>query len=128
MFWIIGIIVILIVLGIIFVLLRGDEDDWILDSNGVYIKHGNPFNVPDYVRAQQETVACALSLYNDKKNSGMDFISQCIGKCGDYSVDIVHIPRSEEDNKVENQCADFRAGVTNHFIELDSKGEIVRIV
>ena len=57
----------------------------------------------------------------------MKFSSQCLGVVGDYAVDIVHVPRTEEDNKIENQCEDFRTGKVNNFIELDKDGEIVRI-
>ncbi|GBE19529.1 hypothetical protein BMS3Abin17_00253 [archaeon BMS3Abin17] len=58
----------------------------------------------------------------------MEFSSQCLGSVGDYAVDIVHVPRNDEDNLVENQCEDFRSGKVTHFIELDKEGNIARIV
>lgn len=71
--------------------------------------------------------ACALSLYNDAKMQGMEFNSQCLGTCSNYAVDIVHVPRTIEDEKPENQCTALRQGKLRHFIELDKNGNIVRI-
>lgn len=38
-FWI---ILIIIIIGVALVILRGDEDTWIKDKSGNWIKHGNP--------------------------------------------------------------------------------------
>ena len=46
--WAIIIVGIIIVLGIVLMLLRGDEDTWIKDSNGNWVKHGNPTEVTDF--------------------------------------------------------------------------------
>jgi hypothetical protein len=104
------------------------EDDWIKDDRGVYIKHGNPISIPEYVVEQQDIVSSAVQLYNSKKQMGMEFSSQCIGTIRGYAIDIVNVPRSAEDDKPENQCEDFRLGNVGHFIELDKSGNIVRIV
>jgi hypothetical protein len=118
-------LVLIILLAIAFLILRGNEDTWIKDSRGVWIKHGNPSETPNYVLEQQEAIDCALEKFN---NLTEDINSQCLGSCGDYSVDIVHVPRTDEDNLVENQCQDYRNKVTHSFIELDKNGQIVRIV
>lgn len=120
----------LIIVGILIVgwfflrfVIGGGEDDWIKDSRGVYVKHGYPSEISDYVLEQQEAISCAIEKFNnfeEEKNS------QCLGICGDYAIDIVHVPRDEEDNLIENQCDDY--GNVNHFIELDKEGNIVRIV
>ena len=107
--------------------LGGDEDNWIKDSRGVWIKHGSPAKTPAGVLEQQQSINCALSLYNEAKNSGMNFSSQCLGTCREYVVDIVHVPRESSDNLPENQCTDFLDGAVSKFIELDKDGEIVRI-
>jgi hypothetical protein len=125
--WLIMGIIIIFLIIINLVLFRGDEDNWILDSKGVYIKHGNPRDIPSYVKVQQDALTCANTLYTNAKNSGMVFNSQCLGKCGDYSVDVVHVPRSSEDNIIENQCSDYSLGVTHKFIELDKDGNIVKV-
>jgi len=124
---IIGIIVLVLIIGWIFVrfVIGGDEDSWIKSSDGVWIKHGNPAVIPDYVLEQEEAINCAVGKFDIFTES---INSQCLGTCGNYAVDIVHVPRNEEDNKPENQCADYSNGIVTHFIELDKNGEIVRIV
>jgi len=119
--------VFLIVIGFFLIFRIGGEDSWIKDSRGVWIKHGNPANTPDYVDKQQRTIECAGVLYEKAKESGMEFSSQCLGVCGDYAVDIIHVPRNAEDNKPENQCEAFRNKEVSNFIELDEKGDVVKI-
>lgn len=123
-----------LILGIILFLLTawifvrfiigGSEDNWIKDSRGVYVKHGNPSETPDYVLEQQGAINCALekfSNFTEEKNS------QCLGTCGNYAIDIVHVPRVEGDNLPENQCEDYRNRNVTHFIELDKEGNVVKI-
>ncbi len=112
----------------IFLFLRGSEDSWIKDGKGIWIKHGNPSDTPNYVSEQQQAISDALELYKKVRDAGMEFNSQCLGTVGDYAVDLVHVSRTEEDNKIENQCEDYRTGKVGHFIELDKEGNIVRIV
>ncbi len=123
---------ILVVIGILIIgwffvrfVIGGDEDSWIKDSRGVWIKHGYPSETPDYVLEQQEAINCALRKF---ENFNEEINSQCLGVCEDYAVDIVHVPRTEEDNLPENQCEDYQNGKVSHFIELDKDGNIVRIV
>ena len=104
-------IIILILLAIIFILLRVKKND------------------SGQVLSEQEAINCALEKFNNFMDSGAEINSQCLGVCnGKYAVDIVHVPRSTEDNLVENQCEDFRNGIVSHFIELNKDGEVVRIV
>jgi hypothetical protein len=123
-----AILVLLIILAVVFIILRGNEDTWIKDSKGVWIKHGNPLKTPEQVLEQQEATNCASELYSQQEDLNTNFSSQCLGTCKDYAVDMVHVPRTKEDNFIENQCADFREGKVTHFIELDKEGEIVRII
>jgi hypothetical protein len=124
--WIILIIAVVLAVGLLF--LRGSEDSWIKDDKGIYIKHGNPAETPSYVIEQQDAIDCANGLYLQKKAEGIELNSECLGTCGNYAVDVVHIPRNADDNFIDNQCADFGEGKVEHFIELDKDGEIVRIV
>ena len=126
LYWVLIVIIILI---IVFSLIfrTGGEDSWIKDSRGVWIKHGVPSETPNYVTEQQQIIDQTLSLYEQKKSEGMGFSSQCLGIVGNYAVDIVHVPRSEDDNKIENQCEAYRNGQVTHFIELDKDGNIIRI-
>lgn len=110
---------------IVLLILRGNEDDWIKDSRGVWVKHGNPSNISEQVLQQQEAINCALDKFN---NFTEEINSQCLGVCGDYAVDIVYVPRTAEDNLAENQCEEYRNGNVNHFIELNKNGDIVKIV
>ena len=129
--WLIACIILLIliiVLSITRFSSNGGEDTWIKDVNGVYVKHGNPLTIPVNVKAQQDAIACAIVLYTQEKLNGTQFDSQCLGTCYDYAIDIVHVPRTADDNKQENQCSDFINGKVNNFIELNQSGEIVRIV
>ena len=71
--------------------------------------------------------SCAVGLYEKAKQEGMNFSSQCLGTCGDFAVDIVHVPRNKEDDKPENQCNEYLQGKVTKFIELDKEGAIVRI-
>lgn len=116
-----------VLVAIVF-LIRLPEDDWIKDSRGVWIKHGVPAKIPDYVLEQQEAIDCAENLYNSEKEKRAEFNSQCLGVCGNYAVDIVSVPRSEPDDLEGNQCEDFRDGKVNYFIELDKNGKIVRVI
>ncbi len=119
--------VLILVAGWLFVrfVIGGSEDDWIKDSRGVWIKHGNPSETPDYVLEQQEAINCSLELFDAFTE---EINSQCLGVCNDYAVDIVHVPRIQEDNNPDNQCEVYLLGEVNSFIELDKDGEIVRIV
>lgn len=121
---IVGIVVIVI---IVFFVLRSNEDSWIKNSKGEYVQHGAPAETSVEVLTQQDAVSCALQLYAQKKSDGMEFSSQCLGVCGDYAVDIVHVPRDSKDDLIENQCEDFRNEKVGHFIELAGDGGIVRI-
>ena len=106
------------VLAFLLLFLRGSEDTWIKDDKGIYVKHGNPSSSPDYVLNQQELINKAKELFAQKKSEGMQFSSQCLGTIDDYAVDIVHVPRAEEDNNIENQCPDFREGKVKETLEI----------
>jgi len=122
-------VIVIVLVVLFFIIFRlGGEDSWRKNENGTYVKHGVPSNIPDYVKEQQEAIIGALQLYNEKKQEGMNFSSQCLGVVGNYAVDIVHVPRSEEDNLPENQCEEYKLGEVKNFIELDKDGNIFRIV
>ena len=122
------IVIVILTVGFTMIFRPGGEDSWIQDNRGVWIKHGVPSDTPNHVIQQQQIISQALSLYEQRKSEGTGFSSQCLGVVGNYAVDIVHIPRSSEDNLVENQCEAYRNGDVTHFIELDKDGNIVKIV
>lgn len=71
----------------------------------------------------------ALNLYAQKKAEGIDFTNgPCLGTVApDWVLDIAHNPRLPVDDKVENQCTDFREGRAHHFIELDPDGKLIKM-
>ena len=75
-----------------------------------------------------EMLKNALNLYIKKKAEGVDMKNgPCLGSIGpDWVLDIAHNPRQATDDKVENQCADFRTGAAHHFIELDPDGRLIK--
>jgi len=118
-YWV-TVLIILVVIGVLF---------FIFD-NGIEEKPYGGLKISDVSKEADirgEAVLCAKILYRGAKDKKMEFISQCLGSCGDYAVDIVHVPRSEIDDQVENQCEDYRNRKVSHFIELDQDGDIVRI-
>ncbi|TSC92687.1 MAG: Uncharacterized protein CEN89_524 [Candidatus Berkelbacteria bacterium Licking1014_7] len=119
----------LVALGAILMIIRGEEDTWIKDSRSVWVKHGNPSKTPSQVIEQQELIQKVLNLYQKAKEQGTDFTNgPCLGTIdSDWVADIAHSPRQDGDDLPENQCPDFREGKANHFIELDPKGEIIKV-
>ena len=73
-----------------------------------------------------EFIVCAQNLYDAFSRREVEIDSQCLGTCGNYAVDIVHVPRNATDNLVENQCEAYRNGQVSGFIELDKDGNVVR--
>lgn len=45
----------------------------------------------------------------------------------EWVVDIVHSPRTPEDDLPSNQCKAFLEGSAKHFIELDVDGNVIRV-
>jgi len=125
-FIIIGIIAV-VTIGIF--LFRGSEDNWIKDSRGVYVKHGNPSKIPNKVADQQLLISRAGDLYKTAKQNNTKLDNgPCLGAIDNgWVADIVHNPRTDVDNKSENQCDAKKWGNAKHFIELDLNGEVVRV-
>ncbi|MEK6858620.1 MAG: hypothetical protein AABX53_01765 [Nanoarchaeota archaeon] len=79
------------------------------------------------VATHDSFVSCASGLYAGLARADVTFDSQCLGVCGNYSADIVHVPRIAADDLLENQCREYRENITTGFIELDKDGNVVRI-
>lgn len=59
-----------------------------------------------------------------------DFISgPCLAESiiPDWSCDIAHSPRQSIDDDPANQCASFREGLTQHFVELDGNCNRIKV-
>jgi len=66
-----------------------------------------------------------MSTYNFKEIPA-DILGGVNEVISDWVCDIVHNPRQEVDNRVENQCSAFRENKAHHFVELDQNGEIIK--
>ncbi len=134
-------LIVIVVVAIVIVLFRSGsfgsskvstlgEDNWIKDERGVWVKHGVPSTVPANVKAQQEAIVCALRLWKVQKPAGSTYTynSECLGLCGKYAVDIVHVPRTKADDLAQNQCTAFKSGQVSKVIEVDKVGNVVRVL
>lgn len=68
-------------------------------------------------------------LYNLSKQQGVDLSSgPCLSNAllPGWVLDIAHNPRQEIDDLPQNQCPAFREGNAQHFVELDSEGNLIR--
>ena len=56
-YFLIAIIILLLIVTILFIrfFIGGDEDSWIKNEKGIWVKHGNPSETPSYVLEQQAT-------------------------------------------------------------------------
>lgn len=78
----------------------------------------------------QKVIDLAKELYQEKKAQGLNFNNgPCLSNnmLPDWVVDIAHDPRQPIDDVPENQCAAFKEGKAHHFVELDTKGNLIRI-
>ncbi|MDQ3893100.1 MAG: hypothetical protein M3292_00310, partial [Actinomycetota bacterium] len=73
-------------------------------------------------------IAAAKDAYAKAKARGVDFDrGPCLGlvKPG-WVADVAHDPRRDVDDRPENQCAAYRSGEADHFVELDPEGRLIR--
>ena len=121
-YWIL--IIVIIAMGV-FIFKNYIENDKISVGEEEVIKSEK--ETSEIVKDSSDAISCAINLYKKAKADGMKFVSQCLGSCGDYAVDIVHIPKNDIDNLAENQCKDYREGKVSKFVELDQEGNLFRI-
>ena len=72
----------------------------------------------------------AKHFYRIKKEAGENFESgPCLSNnlMPNWVVDLVHQPRASVDNLLENQCPSFYSGKSQHFVEMDLEGNIIRV-
>lgn len=71
----------------------------------------------------------AKFLYRQRKEMAEDFSKgPCLSNAlmPGWVVDIVHHPRLPGDDLPENQCPAYREGRAQHFVELDTEGNLIR--
>ena len=78
--------------------------------------------------ADPETVRLAKQAYERARANGVDMSrGPCLGVIKpDWVADVAHDPRQDVDDEPENQCAAYRAGDADHFVELDPDGNFIR--
>ena len=79
-------------------------------------------------KADPETVRLAKQAYERARARGVDMSrGPCLGviKPG-WVADVAHDPREDVDDEPENQCAAYREGEADHFVELDPDGNFIR--
>jgi len=78
--------------------------------------------------ADEDTIARAKVAYAEAKANGVDMSrGPCLGVIEPgWVADVAHAPRTAVDDEPENQCAAYRSGEADHFVELDPDGNYVR--
>lgn len=83
-----------------------------------------------YTSLEQDLITQAQTIYNTKKEQGLDLSS---GPCltdqliGGWVVDVAHQPRQAIDDLPENLCPSYVAGDPVQMIELDLDGNLIRL-
>lgn len=71
----------------------------------------------------------AKHIYRQEKEKGRDFSNgPCLSDAllPNWVLDIAHNPRLSSDDLQQNQCPAFLEGKAQHFVELDSDGNLIR--
>lgn len=89
---------------------------------------GSPYKV-SYKNEVETAINQAKHLYREEQKKGRDFSTgPCLSDAllPNWVVDIAHNPRLPTDDLPGNQCPSFLEGRTDHFVELDSSGNLIR--
>lgn len=93
----------------------------------LYINNTSPTSVK---KSELDTaINQAKYLYRSAKEQGRDFSSgPCLSNAlmPNWVADIAHHPRQAIDDLPENQCPAYREGRAQHFVELDTEGNLIR--
>ena len=78
--------------------------------------------------AGDRTIQRAQDAYARAKAGGVDMSrGPCLGVIEPgWVADVAHDPRQDVDDDPANQCAAYRSGEADHFVELDPEGEYIR--
>jgi hypothetical protein len=76
----------------------------------------------------KDVVALAQQAYAAAKARGVDLErGPCLGTIAPgWVADVAHDPRQPTDDLPQNQCAAYREGRAQHFVELDPQGRLIR--
>jgi len=78
--------------------------------------------------ADDQTIARAKLAFAQAKGRGVDMSrGPCLGVIRPgWVADVAHDPRQDVDDDPRNQCAAYREGRAEHFVELDPEGDYIR--
>lgn len=81
--------------------------------------------------ARNHVVGRCLTLCQDALAAGKNLakgpcLSDGMSFEPDWVCDVAHYPRQPIDDQPENQCADFRSGTANHFVEVDENCNLIK--
>jgi hypothetical protein len=75
-------------------------------------------------------ITAAKAAYQKARLEGRDLSNgPCIADplIPNWVADIAHDPRQPVDDDPANQCAGYREGRAEHFVELDPEGNVIRV-
>lgn len=104
----------------------------------VFANNPNPFEgklrggvyKPGVSYEADRAVNQAKKVYQEKTKLEVDMTE---GPCltndllPDWVLDIAHNPRTKEDNLPQNQCQAFLEGRAEHFVEMDTLGNVIHV-
>lgn len=85
---------------------------------------------PNVDEFEETIIAVAKQAYAQAKESGIDLTTgPCLSDALEigWAIDIAHFPRETIDDWPENQCIAYLEGKVQHFIELDTRGAVIRL-
>ena len=85
-----------------------------------------PANQADAEKAQDACAAACITALSGGQDLGN---GPCLSNqvIDDWVCDVAHSPREAVDNQPENQCPAFRNGDAHHFVEVDSKCNVLKV-
>lgn len=93
----------------------------------VFLNSGGPKPTPK--NEIDTAINQARHVYSQRKEMGENLSSgPCLSDAlmPGWVVDIAHSPRLSIDDLPENQCPAYREGRVQHFVELDTEGNLIR--
>lgn len=97
----------------------------------IFITNNTPYTYkPGIWPEADRAVSQATHVYNLAKERGVDFSDgPCLSNslAPGWVLDIAHSPRTTEDDLADNQCGTYLQGQSNHFVELDPEGNLIRV-
>jgi hypothetical protein len=80
---------------------------------------------------RDRAVAAAAQAFEQTRDQDVDFtdgpcIADPLASMPNWVVDVAHDPREDVDDDPANQCASYRSGDADHFVELDRDGNLIR--